>query len=154
MPRKQRVKEIIVGNAIREHFPQLAWRLNQQIQDGCSHYRPDLFVDLFTHSLIIEIDEHQHRNTNYSCEEKRIMRLFEDLGNRPLIVIRFNPDGYTEQDAGRRHRSCFTNNKDLVQKEWQRRFAVLQQEVQGALVPEIPKRELTVIHLFYSNLAV
>ena len=156
MPRRQRVKEIIVGNAIREYFPQLEWRLNQTVRDGCSLYRPDLFVDLYTHSLIVEIDEHQHRNASYTCEEKRIMCLFEDLGSRPLIVVRFNPDAYDEKNGPglpvlHRYRSCFTNNKDLVLKEWQRRFDVLQKEIHSALVPDIPKRELTVTYLFYSS---
>ena len=35
----------------------------------------------------VEIDENQH--TNYSCENKRTMEIFNDLGRRPLVMIRF-----------------------------------------------------------------
>ena len=58
---------------------------------GCSKRRPDVFIDLFTHVLIIECDENQHKNYNTTCEVARINELFTDLGDRPIVFIRFNP---------------------------------------------------------------
>jgi len=55
---------------------------------GCSKMRPDVFIDKFTHVVIIECDENQHKDT--SCENKRTMELFQDFGNRPIVFIRFN----------------------------------------------------------------
>ena len=43
---------------------------------------------------IVEIDENQHIEYDCSCENKRIMELSQDVGHRPIIFIRFNPDDY------------------------------------------------------------
>ena len=45
--------------------------------------------------IIIELDEDQHKYT--SCDEKRMMELFQDLGNRQLVLIRINPDKYNKK---------------------------------------------------------
>jgi hypothetical protein len=44
--------------------------------------------------LIIEVDENKHDNYDCSCENKRIMLISQDLGHRPVVLLRFNPDGY------------------------------------------------------------
>jgi hypothetical protein len=44
----------------------------------------------------IEIDENQHVAYDCSCENKRIMELSQDVGHRPIVFIRFNPDGYKD----------------------------------------------------------
>ena len=49
---------------------------------------------IFIQIIIVEIDEYQHENITYSCENKRIMEISQDLGHRPIIFIRFNPDEY------------------------------------------------------------
>ena len=53
------------------------------------------------------------------------MELSQDLGHRPIIFIRFNPDSY-EKD-GKRIRSCWGPNKLGIlvikkKKEWKRIF--------------------------------
>ena len=63
---------------------------------GCSRRRPDVYIDKFTHIVITECDENQHKDT--SCENKRMMELFQDFGNRPIVYIRFNPDSYVNKD--------------------------------------------------------
>lgn len=45
----------------------------------CSKRRPDILIDLETHLIIIEVDENQHKG--YSCENKRIMEISQDLGH-------------------------------------------------------------------------
>ena len=67
---------------------------DKKIQDGCSTRRPDLFLDLGYQIIIIEIDENQHIDYDCSCENKRIMELSQDVGHRPIVFIRFNPDDY------------------------------------------------------------
>ena len=59
------------------------------------------------HSIIIELDEDQHRYN--SCDEKRMMELFQDLGLRNLIVIRINPDKY--KINGQKINGCFKFDK-------------------------------------------
>lgn len=61
--------------------------------NGLSIKRPDLFVELPTHCIIVEIDESQHKA--YKCECARVAEIVGCLGylkKKPIIFIRFNPD--------------------------------------------------------------
>ena len=75
-----------------EKFVDFDWKTDKTINDGCSKRRPDLLLDFGYQIVIIEIDENQHNNYDCSCENKRIMELSQDLGHRPIVFIRFNPD--------------------------------------------------------------
>lgn len=131
-------------------------RFDQQIDGGCSRRRPDIFIELLTHSLIVEIDEQQHNDADYcSCENKRMMQLYEDLGRRPLVFIRFNPDRYTTSN-GKVKKSCFDvhNAIDVPviadKNAWRKRLDVLKSRLIDYL-HIIPDRALTVEHLFYDG---
>jgi hypothetical protein len=123
---------------------------NRQIDKGCSRRRPDWLIDKFLFSIIIECDENDH--VSYSCENKRVMEIFEDLGNRPLIIIRFNPDQYTDSQS-RKHSSCFVyndeNKLEVNEFEWQERSKVLLMTVEKYLCDSyIPTKEVTLDKLF------
>ena len=45
-----------------------------------------------------------------SCENKRIMEISRDLGHRPTVFIRFNPDEYVNGD-GLIIKSCWKIHK-------------------------------------------
>lgn len=127
--------------------------LDKIIDGGCSARRPDGLIDIFTHSIIIEIDEEQHTGKGYSCENKRMMILFEDLGSRPLVMIRLNPDKYKLN--GKIIKSSFTKTKKLGllkkdEKEFNRRLERLYEEVEYNLF-KIPDKEITIIELFYDE---
>jgi hypothetical protein len=93
------------------------------------------------------------------------MQLFEDLGNRPLILIRFNPDSYTEdrESSGENNKKvegCFkplTKVEDIHKKkfydlnkeEWKRRVDILEEVIRGKITEDIPAKEITEIKLFY-----
>ena len=54
----------------------------------------------------IEIDEHQHgwKSGSYDCDEKRISDIYDEFGdNVPdhYVVIRLNPDGYSNKSSDR-----------------------------------------------------
>lgn len=78
-------------------------RCDKAVDGGCTRYRPDILIDFGSHIVIIEIDEFRH--TNYVCEQKRMVDLYEDMGYRNTVFIRFNPDGY--QEDGVRHPTPF-----------------------------------------------
>ena len=61
------------------------------------------------HNIIIEIDEFKHEGYDSTCELTRLNNLYEDLEYIPLIMIRFNPDGFTSENI--KYKSCFTDNK-------------------------------------------
>lgn len=92
---KYRKKENQVVSKLKEEFKDYTLICDKQT-GGCSKYRPDVLIDLYTHCIIIEIDEDQHKN--YTCEEARTNQLFTDLGDRQLIIIRFNPDKYKDEN--------------------------------------------------------
>ena len=130
------------------------------IEGGCSSRRPDVLIDCLTHSIIIECDENQHKN--YECENKRLMQLFLDLGNRPLIMIRFNPDNYKDKN-NKIVKSCFQPLKDKEQlnakrfydinkKEWLRRISILEFEIKKYLtLNTFPDKEITEIKYFFDK---
>lgn len=125
---------------------------DKKIQGGCSSKRGDVVIDCLTHVIVIECDENQHKAS--SCEDKRIMTLFQDMGNRPMVVIRFNPDKYKRAD-GRKMPSCFTyNEKGICRLEhiddWESRLDRLD-EALTCHVKTIPEQELTIVKLFYDG---
>lgn len=60
-------------------------------------------LDLIYQIIIIEIDEKGHKRYDYISENNRIMELSQALGHRPIVVIRFNPDGYLENNKKFHH---------------------------------------------------
>ena len=135
-----------------EQFPDLDMTFDKQVSDGCSRRRPDVVIELFTHVVIVECDETQHRGRGYSCENKRTMELFQDFGDRPIVFIRFNPDSYRDE-SGTRVGGCFTRDKkgslDVCEQEWDRRVDSLVSTIQRWLV-NVPTKEVTEEILFYN----
>eukprot|EP00122_Pirum_gemmata_P001779 Pgem_evm1s1605 len=86
---------------------------DQKVKGGCSKRRPDIGIDLYTHVIIIEIDEDQHKTYDYSCEQNRVIQLSEDFNNRKIIFIRVNPDKYQDEN-GTKHPGCFTIDDDVL----------------------------------------
>ena len=93
--RNYKVKENHMTDFIKYQFQDQDMTFDKQTS-GCSRRRPDVYIDKFTHIVITECDENQHKDT--SCENKRMMELFQDFGNRPIVYIRFNPDSYVNKD--------------------------------------------------------
>lgn len=55
------------------------------------HLYPDLRWDCGWFHLILEVDEYQHRGSDYKCDERRMMDIIAKLG-MPCVFIRYNPD--------------------------------------------------------------
>jgi hypothetical protein len=92
-----KTKEKSVRNYILETFPEFDWIIDKTIkglQRGCTSRRPDILLDLGYLVLCVEIDEQQHKAYDTSCEDVRLLQISEDIDERPLVVIRFNPDSY------------------------------------------------------------
>ncbi len=153
-----KIKERYLRDELRLRFPDkdINMIFDKAVDGGCSKKRPDVLIDVLLYSIIIECDEGQHKN--YECENKRTMQLFEDLGNRPLIIIRFNPDSYTENN--KKVEGCFVplitiediHKKkfyELNEKEWKRRVDILEEVVRGKMSDDIPEKEVEEIKLFY-----
>lgn len=154
-----KTKETSVVESIISTFPidKYDWITDKQIEDGCSKSRPDIRLDLGYQIIIIEIDENQHNRYDSICENKRMMQLSQDVGHRPLIIIRFNPDEYCIN--GSNITSCWGYNKNGIsvvkkskQKEWLHRLQILHNQIQYWL-DENHKSEKTLqtVYLFYDT---
>jgi hypothetical protein len=149
IPRRYKLKEHHMREALQQNFPNTQMTFDKRVSDGCSTFRPDVLIDN-GFPIIIECDENRHRGASYSCENKRLMTLFQDLGNRPLRVIRFNPDCYTDA-SGIKYKSCFkatTKGLSVDKKEWARRIGVLTTTL-NTLFGGVPEKELDVLYQFY-----
>ena len=144
IPRKYKLKEHHLREELRKEFPDTKLIFDKAVDGGCSKKRPDVRIECLTHTVIIECDENQHKG--YNCETKRTMELFQDLGNRPLVMIRFNPDKYGENGG------CFKNTKtgivSLNKKEWNKRMIVLKEKIRESC-ERVPKKEITIESVFF-----
>ena len=152
--RNYKTKENEVVSRIKETFPGLTWVHDKRITDGCSTRRPDLLVDLGSHVLVIEVDEHKHVSYDTSCENKRLMQISQDVGHRPMVFIRFNPDSYVNQN-GVKIRSCWIHTKLGVatvpstrRKEWDERIQCLMDTIRHWFV-NTTEKTVEVVELFY-----
>ena len=156
--RNYKTKETHVAQHIKSKYSQFEWITDKKVQDGCSRRRPDLLLDLGYQVIIIEIDENQHIDYDCSCENKRTMELSQDVGHRPIVFIRFNPDDYVDGDKN--VTSCWGLNKlgictvkTTKKKEWEERLHALSSQI-DYWIDEKNKTDKTVeiVQLFYDKI--
>lgn len=131
--RNFKTKERSVIDFIKENFLDFEWIKDKKIVDGISVRRPDLLLDMTDFVIVSEIDENQHKPYETLCENKRLMEISQDLKHRPLIVIRFNPDGYKNKNK-EIIKSCWEfNDKNCLKisnkGEWDKRLNLLKERI-------------------------
>ena len=172
-PRKRqfRVKERVVVDAIKARFPAYDWSHDRRVPDGCSGLRPDLLLQMGSHVLIVEVDEHAHRTTAPQCEVARLNEISSELNFQPVAVLRFNPDAYTDLVTGQKVPSCFhvSPKVNLVtvhpkhKAAWAARLATLATSIRMCIDPTHPDyldvlppkekgRAFFSFELFYDNI--
>ena len=128
---------------------------NKIIKGGSSKRRPDAFIDLLTHALIIENDENQHKHYDPLDEYKRDMELYRDYNKKPIVLFRFNPDSYVDKN-GKKHLSCFsydiTTCGPMIENEaeWNNRLFTLKKSIEKYM-NIVPEKEITVEQLYYDG---
>lgn len=173
--RNYKTKELAVADFILDNFKDYDWVLDKRVK-GVNR-RPDLLLDLGHQILVVEVDENCHKGKRYNCENKRICEILEalkddndqecieyldennekqnyKLGIRPIIVIRFNPDSFTN-NFGETIRSAWgqnskgisvINNKD----DWSNRLSILSDHIKYWINNESDKT-LEIKYLFYDG---
>ena len=153
--RNYKTKERAVVEFVCERFPEHTWITDKKVNDGCSMRRPDILLDLGYQVLIIEIDENAHQDYDCSCENKRIMELSQDVGHRPIIFIRFNPDSYRE--GTRKIPSCWVQNMNGIcvvkyKEDWEYRLNTLEAQIKyWSLLSNTTNKIIETIQLFYDS---
>ena len=156
--RNHKTKEKAVADFVLSEFENVSWICDKTINEGCSRRRPDLFLDLGSHVLIVEIDENQHASYECSCDNKRLMEISQDIGHRPLIFVRFNPDGYID-NKNNKIKSCWEANKQSSIlyvtktniKEWNNRLQLLKSQIQY-WIKTPPNKTIEIVQLFYDGM--
>ena len=150
IPRRYKKKQHYFNEKLIEEFGADFFQYDKKIKCGCSGRMPDWFIDCFKYSIIIELDEDQHKYE--SCDDKRMMELFKDLGNRPLVLIRINPDKYEGKTKERK--GCFKFDKRNIltcnEKKFNKRFNTLVEMIKYYLNNE-PEKEVTMQKLFFNK---
>jgi EsV-1-7 cysteine-rich motif len=152
--RNFKVKERHVQDFLEEEFP-TEFIYDKPIDQGCSKKRPDAFKECGTHTLIIEVDEYQHRNYEEICENRRMMEIYGDTANRPIVFIRFNPDGYINENNDKIESSFNmhkTRDVPIIKNpiEWQDRLDKLRKTIEHH-IDTIPEKAVTIEKLFYDK---
>ena len=132
--RNYKTKELYVADFVKNNFHDKTIICDKVISGGCSKRRPDIMIDFGYQILIVEVDEGQHELYETTCEEQRINDIYTDLGDRPIVLIRFNPDGYKTKNGN--ITSCWGPNKRGItvvkkskKKEWEQRLSELKEKI-------------------------
>jgi hypothetical protein len=88
----QNKKEWAIVRHLRKSIDTIFEYNSSKMLQGCSKKRPDIFFDLPTHCVIVEVDENQHNTYQDSCECARINEIVNGIGGKSVIFIRYNPD--------------------------------------------------------------
>jgi len=145
-----KVKENYIFEAVIELLPEdIELVRDKTINNGCSLRRPDLRIDLGSHWICAENDEDCHKDYDNTCENKRTMELYTDMGNRPMILIRFNCDKYNGGE------SLFKLNKNTgtsvikSKKEFEKRISAFANIINRYIESEPPEKAVTIEYLYY-----
>ncbi len=149
--RNYKTKENAVMAEVQKVYPEII--LDSRVAGGCSRRRPDGYIDQFSHVIIIEVDENEHRSYDDTCSNRRMMELYEDFGSRDLVFIRLNPDAYTRDD--KRIKGAFSVSKTDGKlksnlKELKKRCADLLEMVDHYILNK-PDKAITVEYLYFSD---
>lgn len=156
--RNYKTKERTIVDYVKTAFPDFTWVADRKVADGCSARRPDLLLDLGYQVIVLEVDENQHEVYDCSCENKRLMEISRDVGHRPLIFLRFNPDGYTDGE-NEKVKSCWSVSKQGLchvnpreKKRWEARLETLKGQITYWSAEENKsEKTLEVVHLYYDG---
>jgi hypothetical protein len=165
-------KEQAVRKVLERAFPDYNWTFDKQFTHRTfvvgavnTRFRPDARVTQGDRVIVVEVDELSHRG--YLCAKEREREQSFVLQNRSktVVMIRLNPDAYTDYSGARRP-SCFTSaTKEhptvhvhpKQKKQWEKRCEELVDVVRTLADPKFelpPKQEdrpLLICELFYDN---
>jgi hypothetical protein len=145
-----KIKENHVFDAVMELLPNDIIFTRDKHVGGCSKRRPDLMIDLGSHWICAENDENSHKDYDTTCEEARIHQLYEDMGDRPMVLIRFNCDKWSGGE------SLFKINKQGMvviknKKEFEKRIKTFVKTIKKFLKSEPPEELLSIEYLYYDD---
>lgn len=157
--KKYKIKEKYVVDEVLDGIKNLVLKeqiTTDKILGGCSKRRPDISIDLGTHWICVENDENSHRGYDTNCEISRVNELYTDMADRPMVLIRFNCDSYTNKNNIKRKSLFKINNNGMLGIVDRRTFNYRINILLNCIIKhikEIPKEKgLTIEYLFYDEI--
>ena len=111
---------------------------SSKMLQGCSKKRPDIYFELPTHCVIVEIDENQHNSYEDSCECARINEIVNGIGGKTVIIIRYNPD-------------IVKNNGKQINVSQCERINLLTKTIKDELIMSYDLFFVKIIQLYYND---
>lgn len=107
----------------------------------CGKERPDRVFDFGDKVVLLECDEHQHRDRPSDCEHTRMINLSQSFGGLPVYFIRWNPDNYSP-----------LHDSSTIASIQQRHSSVAQLilDIQRDITP-LPHALLSVCYMYYDG---
>jgi hypothetical protein len=104
----------------------------------CGKERPDRVYELPDKIIILECDEHQHKDRSCECEQIRMINISQGFGGTPVYFIRWNPDMYYSNNSPesliKRHKLVADYISDIINNK---------------IV--LPNCLLSVLYMYYDN---
>ncbi len=145
-------KENTVATFLKEKFPNVTWKYNKSVENGCSRRRPDLLLDMGSHIVIVEVDEHSHVGYDPTCEEKRLGEIWGDVYHRKIIFVRFNTDevgNNVPSPPWGYNNDGLCNLKPKWKAAWEARLEALRLTVKHYQNESSIEEEFELVHLYY-----
>ena len=105
-----KAKELAVREFLDATFPAYKWVFDRAFAIGVKE-RPDALTRTRDRILIVEIDEDSHIIEPCGKEREREAIFQRRNKNAEIVMIRFNPDAYTDLVTGQKVPSCFHVSK-------------------------------------------
>jgi hypothetical protein len=110
-------------------------------QGDCGKERPDRVYELPDRVIILECDEHQHRDRACVCEQTRMVNISQGYGGTPVSFIRWNPDDYSHAQEKKLPES--------ITKRYKLVGDLIRDMIQGRTL--LPATLLSAIYLYYDE---
>lgn len=122
-PQRFETNRLAKQNALMEYLNKHGLRGNSTdivIEKGeCGKERPDRVFEFDDKIVILECDEHQHKERQCVCEQTRMVNIGQSYGGMPVYFVRWNPDMYAPGDirnpeqVSSRHKTVCKFIKDI-----------------------------------------
>lgn len=107
----------------------------------CGRERPDRMYDFGDKIVVLECDEHQHRERDCVCEQTRMVNIGQAFGGIPVYFIRWNPDDYLPAVEG--------HDTELVSKRRQVVGQLIANIQEGRV--DLPVALVSVLYMYFNG---
>ena len=95
---KQREIKDVLASRMSEFPPDCYDRITPALKRFGDRERPDFFFECGSYCVILEVDEHGHKDRPEACECIRMVNICQ-AEQRATYFLRYNPDGYQSGDG-------------------------------------------------------